>query len=409
MANFVPKSSNGASLGLPAYQRIEDDIREQIRSGSWALGATLPSRRDLARQYGVQLPTLQRAVSALLADGTLVATARQGTMVAKADSVDRFSGTDQAPRVSKSERHMTVGIIALISLLPNLRSDGRNYNGTIVDAIEATLAAADVSSAYFSREKHPGDDASSVRDALAQSVDALVFVLTLDSAEMINTALDLVERLTIPVIFVTPDPIGAPYSTVCFEQVSAGYRAAQHLVRNNAERIIYLAPFKAKWLDERIQGAKDALARAAFPMDAFSVYPETSDLDPWKEDHEQLSRRAARQLAEDDRLRGTSIIACNDTGAVALAEVAREYGLEAGVDYQIVGFDDTVDARENGISSVRPPAAAMGDEAAKLVLRQLRGETAILQVSLQSHLVVRSSSKPLPRLVFSQPRELSLI
>jgi DNA-binding LacI/PurR family transcriptional regulator len=390
-------------IGLPAYQRIEEDIRAQIRAGRWPLGASLPSRRDMAKLYGVQLPTLQRAIASLLADGTLTATARQGTIVARADTagIVELNASDSEGKSVGGGAHATVGIIALVSFDEYSRSDGGNYNGPLVDAIEAQLAAAEIASAFFSRAKYPDQDAVCIDIAMAHGVDALIIVLTHDSTEVINTAIDAVEKLTIPVVFVTADPINAPYSTVCFDQVSAGYRAAQHLIRTDAERIVYLAPYTARWLDERIEGARNAVARTGFPSTAFAVFPDHSDLDPWKSDHIQLSAEAARELAESGRLVGTSIIASNDAGAVALIKVAREYGLAAGIDYQLVSFDDTSSAREYGVSSVRPPSLAMGDEAAKLVIRHLRGENAGLQVSLQSHLVVRSSSRPLIRTIAS--------
>ena len=67
-----------------AYQRIAADLRAQIRAGRWLPGALLPSRRRLAQEYGVELGTLQQAISGLLADGTLKALPRQGTVVGPA-------------------------------------------------------------------------------------------------------------------------------------------------------------------------------------------------------------------------------------------------------------------------------------------------------------------------------------
>ncbi|MFI5534520.1 GntR family transcriptional regulator [Kitasatospora sp. NPDC051853] len=47
------------------YQRIAQDIREQVRSGQLTPGAKLPTTRALAEQYDVAPGTVQRALAEL--------------------------------------------------------------------------------------------------------------------------------------------------------------------------------------------------------------------------------------------------------------------------------------------------------------------------------------------------------
>ena len=58
-----------------AYKQIEANLRSKIGQGHWPVGAMLPSRRDLAKEYGVSPITVERAVTRLLADGILRALA----------------------------------------------------------------------------------------------------------------------------------------------------------------------------------------------------------------------------------------------------------------------------------------------------------------------------------------------
>ncbi|MEO7715849.1 MAG: GntR family transcriptional regulator, partial [Capsulimonas sp.] len=52
-------------LSMAVYRRIEENLRMRIASGEWSAGAMIPSRKDLAAAYGVDLGTIQRAVAGL--------------------------------------------------------------------------------------------------------------------------------------------------------------------------------------------------------------------------------------------------------------------------------------------------------------------------------------------------------
>ena len=78
--NFVPK-----------YQKIIDDLRENVRSGVLAPGERLPVREELMQQYGVTRATVNRAMAELLREGLLVATPRAGTYVAERNTGDEVA------------------------------------------------------------------------------------------------------------------------------------------------------------------------------------------------------------------------------------------------------------------------------------------------------------------------------
>src|SRR5438046_1110735 len=51
--------------GLPAYQRIQSDLRERIESGELRSGDVVASERDLARIHQVSLMTARHALTSL--------------------------------------------------------------------------------------------------------------------------------------------------------------------------------------------------------------------------------------------------------------------------------------------------------------------------------------------------------
>ena len=82
-------------------------MRRKIVEGEWSAGIMVPSRKSLAKSYGVDLRTVQRAIAALLEDGTLKAESGRGTFVPNSNNAERsLSSWLQARDTSQ-----TVGIV----------------------------------------------------------------------------------------------------------------------------------------------------------------------------------------------------------------------------------------------------------------------------------------------------------
>ncbi len=50
---------------IPAYLRIEADLRSRIEAGEWLPGHRLPAQPDLAAEYGVSLEPVRQALRRL--------------------------------------------------------------------------------------------------------------------------------------------------------------------------------------------------------------------------------------------------------------------------------------------------------------------------------------------------------
>lgn len=53
------------------YLEVADDLRRRVRAGEWAVGERLPSRAQLAEEYGVGRNVTQRAMERLIIEGIL--------------------------------------------------------------------------------------------------------------------------------------------------------------------------------------------------------------------------------------------------------------------------------------------------------------------------------------------------
>jgi GntR family transcriptional regulator len=74
----VPKADGE---GVPLYEQMKRQISELILLGRWAPGAVLPGETQLARDFGVAVGTVRRALADLAAEGLLMRRRKTGTVV----------------------------------------------------------------------------------------------------------------------------------------------------------------------------------------------------------------------------------------------------------------------------------------------------------------------------------------
>jgi DNA-binding GntR family transcriptional regulator len=75
----------------PTYQRIADDLRRSVLDGTLAPGAKLPSRHQLAAQYGVSDRVAVEAVRLLISEGFVEARSGSGSYVRKRPERERLT------------------------------------------------------------------------------------------------------------------------------------------------------------------------------------------------------------------------------------------------------------------------------------------------------------------------------
>jgi GntR family transcriptional regulator len=114
-------------MPVARYRRIADDIRRRITRGDWAVGQELPSRRDLAAEYGVHEQTLRLAYNLLRREGILEGEERKHVYVAHPAAVRTLTDvdaewphasetTDTRPRPATEELAARLGVAARAQL-----------------------------------------------------------------------------------------------------------------------------------------------------------------------------------------------------------------------------------------------------------------------------------------------------
>ena len=331
----------------------------------------LPSRRDLAKEYDVSSLTVDRAVTRLIAEGLLRADDRRGTFVTTPERVSAAASearasapASEAPALSAREGAAqpmsrvvrTANIPATVGIIATLhvgRSDHVELNNfwvrLLLQSLEHACSAEGSTTHFFNRVPSPlGRPLVPLGRAIAamadEGVNALaVIALDVDPRE-VDEGLSALDGRDVPVVCVTLGELSRPVPHLFYENRSAGYQAAEHLFQRGSEDILFLSPFMAAWVKERLEGVHAAAAHARRPSEAVRVFPHR--VGPWvqEEDPEALGYHAGR-AAFDEGLVRTGVVCVNDGVALGFLRAASERGLEPGLDFAVVSFDDHPDAR----------------------------------------------------------------
>ncbi|MFE6970963.1 GntR family transcriptional regulator [Isoptericola sp. NPDC057653] len=82
---------------VPVYEQIRAQVAAAVAVGTLAPGDRLPASRDLARDLGIAVGTVQRAYRELEATGVVVSRRRTGTVVAPTASGEVTAGAAAPP------------------------------------------------------------------------------------------------------------------------------------------------------------------------------------------------------------------------------------------------------------------------------------------------------------------------
>lgn len=365
-------------------------------SGAWVAGTKLPSRRKLAADYNVALATVERACSKLLADGLLVADGR-GTLVS-----DRTATPLSVSATGPSEEKVLNG--AIVGLVDCMQQefvsppvDSNDWSSAVMSAFEGAISRTGGRLRLCNRVAlgHTEFTLANAVDWLARHGASAICLVGLHSLDdPLNECLSKVHVPATPVVTVTAFDMHLPASGVYYDNWMAGYQAAEHLLTAGYERLWFLGPSSQPWAAGRLDGARSAAAyagrtaggnvEALLGVQSFGISPV---------DHGSLMATVSLLLSGiSDDLRSFGVIASNDVVAAAVKATLADRGLNVGPDYGLVGFDNSPYARDEDITTFRPPLEEIGYEAANIVVAALAGNTNRTQICLRCQIIPRGST-----------------
>jgi len=370
-------------------KKIEDEMRQRIAVGAWAPGKMVPSRRDLAIEFGVDLNTVQRAMTPLLSDGTLRAENGRGTFVPFSEASALQNAQNGA---SAAGRTVTIGIAAYFNNDLAARGEELPATHTILKAIESQASDSGARAVFMNRWRRNEVELSPahcVRELLAQGADCVAVVDVYSHPYVLSELRSMPDLKDLPVVYISAINHYVPCAHVYFDNRDAGYKAADLLIHAGYRQITFLSPYIGRWVDLRAEGARIACANRQEPID-FRIVPEDRRISIFEDDAPQRARESVCRFASSNGIHG-GIIAAHDVVAVQVFEEGHKLGRNAGAHYGLVGFDDEPIAFSHGLSTMRPPLEAIGAEAMKLALSCMQDDRWNREISLPTQTIVRNT------------------
>ncbi len=378
---------------VATYRRIEANMRAKVSSGAWAAESLLPGRRELAKQYGVEVNTVQKAIGILLGEGLLRSEHGRGTFVSPAKLCDvPITEGDRGVFATKSLA-IVCGWPEDFPRYPESQNIYSYYS--ITDALENDFLASggNIATYYHLAPKLEVYDVDSIKSkylaVLADKPDAVAVVMMDDAVAEEIAALT---PPSIPIIFVMVERSHPGVLVVTPDHYTAGFMAANHLIEAGYDRLAFYSPVSMQWAHEREAGVRKAAARyrGRVGVDAVIESGVIGKLPDW----DGLTQQWASGLI-DPAIRGIGIVGVNDYVAAAIVSIAKQFGMVAGEDYGIIGFDNVTTGKMLGISTMAYPLEEMGREACRLLSAAISGRECAQHSIVRFKLIRRASTRPM--------------
>lgn len=239
-----------------------------------------------------------------------------------------------------------------------------------------------IKSSYESYEK----EKECIENLLMSRVEGLIACLAQDTKDYEHY--DKIIENEIPLVFFDRVCRTDEVSSVIADNRDAAKQITLHLFEGGARRIAFIAgPEHLNITKERLQGYREAMRECGFsPADEIIEY---INLNPFE-------ARLATQRLLLRKKRPDAIFGINDTIAFEAMKEIKRAGLKIPGDISLIGFTDEYHATvvEPELTSVMHPTFEMGQEAARLLIRQSKFNEKLYpaQVVLKTKLIIRSSS-----------------
>jgi LacI family transcriptional regulator len=187
-----------------------------------------------------------------------------------------------------------------------------------------------------------------------------------------------------PIVSIDPLMSNPNYPSVHATNYRGAMDAMEYLLGLGHRRIGFISGrAELESSNRRLRGYRDALEGAGLPIDEGLV--ASGDYTT------ETGAACARQLLSLERP-PTAIFASNDQAAMGVYQVAQETGRQIPEDLSVVGFDNIMESKYLGLTTVDQFISEMGFAATKMLIRLIKGEPLESQTYVtQTQLVIRNS------------------
>jgi DNA-binding LacI/PurR family transcriptional regulator len=357
---------------LQKHQQLTQILQEAIVSGSWGEGDRFPSQNALARQYGVSVPTVREALSALRHQGLIVQIQGKGTFVAR--------------KPARPESAYTVGLVTC--------DLSRAYYGELASAIDDACRARNLHLHIGLHDRSVEDKRASYRRMRRENLDGILLGPISDEDELrfILNGEPVPDNL---VIIGNVGPVQAHSVTV--DLADGVISAVEHLYGLGHRRIAMITPDELRLRWTRLYGFEQAARR--FGIEPVGYAAEDGDVLNFAEGGKNV---IAALFGSDapEATRPTALLMHNDMSALGAIRQLLMMGLRVPEDVSVVGFDDVEMAQYGAVAlttlgdTIRPLAEEAVSLLADVLAARGRPVDRFHQKVLSPRLIIRQSTCP---------------
>jgi len=218
------------------------------------------------------------------------------------------------------------------------------------------------------------------------------FLISVSKETASSEHIDAIIEKGIPLVFFDRALEGVACSKVLVDDFTGAYEATKHLVEQGYTRIAHFAgPKNLSISQKRLEGYKKALMDGGLGIDDNLIFFEGETT------NEEYAYDLTLKLLKQ-RSRPQAIFANNDMAAIGARSAVISKGLKVPDDMAIVGFSNWMLTTliDPPMSTVDQPGFEMGQEAAKLLIKEIESRDAGFvepeTITLKTQLIIRESS-----------------
>jgi DNA-binding LacI/PurR family transcriptional regulator len=232
-------------------------------------------------------------------------------------------------------------------------------------------------------------DQRAFESLLRRRVEGLIYAIEAGSDGINDSAMiELVQRLSIPVVFVEHAPRGYTADVVMIDNEAAGYEATVHLIQQGCRRIALIASPPDLMQDhDRLMGYRRAIKEHG--LESLETFI------PHNQRKKAAGQRIVNQLLDSDTP-PDGIFAASTLITIGVFQGLKERGVEMPEQISLIGYGEAewVSLLAPSLSVVSRPAEEVGEQAARLILERIEAEESEehRQIMLPAALILRESS-----------------
>ena len=356
------------------FEQVRDTLLEEIKKGVYERTLKLPSENELIERFDIARETARKAIFDLVRKGLVERRKGAGSFITKQGQ--RRSGLIGLLMPDASSARIFRDFVSEITRLA--RRNG--YEVIVRDLSVGSIAEAKVRVRRIARE------------LAAQNVEGVVFRPLIDE-RLVTSNLEIVrifKNAETPVVLMDSDVAISPERSECdlvtIDNVSAGRRVAEHLLKQGRRKVAFMMNGTVLRHNENW---RNRLFGVAGEMAIRNVEYAVRPLD-FKPD----SRLALKKLFKS-RFHPNAIVCGNDETAVQLIESLLAIGKRVPGDVAVVGFDDADIAASFKIplTTVRQPSKLIATTVLRTLLARIaRPDDDPREIHISAPLIVRASA-----------------